>query len=131
MKLNFKMSELIKSKTAEKNGIYNMPNLEQLDNLLDLMVNVLQPVREHYNSPVIINSGFRNVKLNKLVKGANNSQHTKGQAVDFTVKNQSIENIIKFIKNNLDFDQLINEYDKWVHVSYISKGKNRKQILRF
>jgi len=129
MKLNFKMSELIYSKTALKNQIYNMPRLDELDNLLELIINVLQPIREQFKSEVVINSGYRNQKLNTLVKGAKNSQHLKGQAADFTVKNHSIEEVIDWIKENLVFDQLINEYDKWIHVSYNSRGINRKEVL--
>lgn len=129
MKLNFKMSELIYSKTALKNQIYNMPRLDELDNLLELIINVLQPIRDQFKSEVIINSGYRNQKLNTLVKGAKNSQHLKGQAADFTVKNHTIEEVIDWIKENLVFDQLINEYDKWIHVSYNSRGINRKEVL--
>ncbi len=129
MKLNFKMSELIYSKTALKNQIYNMPRLDELDNLLDLMTNVLQPIREHFNSEVNIHSGYRNEKLNQLVNGAKNSQHLKGQAADFTVKNHSIDEVIDWIRKNLVYDQLINEYDKWIHVSYNSKGVNRGEFL--
>lgn len=129
MKLNFKMSELIYSKTALKNQIYNMPRLDELDNLLELIINVLQPIREQFESEVVINSGYRNQKLNTLVKGAKNSQHLKGQAADFTVKNHSIEEVINWVKENLVFDQLINEYDKWIHVSYNSRGINRKEVL--
>ncbi len=129
MKLNFKMSELIYSKTALENKIYNMPRLDELDNLLELIINVLQPIREHFNSEVIINSGYRNQKLNAIVNGAKNSQHLKGQASDFTVKNHTIDEVINWIKDNLVFDQLINEYDKWIHVSYNSRGINRKEVL--
>lgn len=129
MKLNFKMSELIYSKLALKNQIYNMPKIDELDNLLDLIVNVLQPIREHFKSEVIINSGYRNQKLNQLVNGAKNSQHLKGQAADFTVKNYTINEVINWIKDNLVFDQLINEYDRWVHVSYNSRGINRKEVI--
>ncbi|MBQ2983403.1 MAG: DUF882 domain-containing protein [Candidatus Gastranaerophilales bacterium] len=123
------MSELIYSKTALKNQIYNMPRLDELDNLLELIINVLQPIRDQFKSEVIINSGYRNQKLNTLVKGAKNSQHLKGQAADFTVKNHTIEEVIDWIKENLVFDQLINEYDKWIHVSYNSRGINRKEVL--
>lgn len=129
MKLNFTISELIHSDTAIKNGIYNMPSAKELDNLLELITNVLQPIRDHYNSPVKVTSGYRNPKLNKIVGGASNSQHLLGQAADIIVPGQSIENVIRFVKNNLIFDQVINEYDRWVHVSYNPDGKNRGQVL--
>ncbi len=131
MNLNFKISELIKSDIAIKNNINNMPDINSLDYMLDLIVYCLQPIREKLNKPMIITSGYRCPRVNKLVGGVNNSQHTKGQAVDFMVKGMVPTKIIDFIRiNNFEFDQLINEYDKWVHISYV-KGKNRHQVLRY
>lgn len=129
MKLNFKMSEMIYSKLALKNGIYNMPRIDELDNILELIINVLQPIREHFGAEVIISSGYRNAKLNALVKGAKNSQHLRGEAADFIVKGHSIEEVIAWVKDNLVFDQLINEHGIWVHVSYNSRGVNRREVL--
>ena len=89
----------------------------------------MQPIRDVIAKPMIISSGYRSKALNKKVGGSVNSQHLSGQAVDFTVKNMKPDEIINIIKkNNIEFDQLINEYDRWVHVSFNS-GKNRKQIL--
>jgi hypothetical protein len=82
---------------------------------------------------MIISSGYRNPRLNShpLINGAPNSQHTTGQAVDFKIKGMSPKQIVEVIQNsNIEFDQLINEYDKWVHISFV-KGKNRKQILKY
>lgn len=130
-KLNFKISELIQSDTAIKYNINNMPGILELDNLLDLIVYCLQPVRNILNAPVIITSGYRCPEVNRLVKGAYNSQHTKGQAADFIVKNCTPEELIKIITHaKIEFDQLINEYNKWVHISF-NKGKNRNQILKY
>ncbi len=129
MKLNFTISELIKSDTAIKNNINNMPDIKSLDNLLDLIFYCLQPLRDKLGKPVIITSGYRNQKVNTLVKGKNNSQHLKGQAVDFKVKGMTTQQTIDFVKNaDIEFDQLINEYGKWVHISF-NKNNNRKQIL--
>lgn len=128
--LNFKISELIKSDTAIKNNINNMPDINSLDNLLDLIFYCLQPIRDKIKKPMIITSGFRSNLVNKLVKGVSNSQHLKGQAADFIINGMTPTQIIEKIKTcNIDFDQLINEYDKWVHVSY-NKNNNRKQILK-
>ena len=128
--LNFKLSELIKSKIAQKENINNMPDVEELDNLMDLMCYCLQPVRELINKPMIITSGYRNEKLNAIVKGAKNSQHLKGQAADFKIDNMKPDEIIAKIKNsNIIYDQLINEKNQWVHISY-NKNKNRKEILK-
>lgn len=131
MNLNFSISELIFSDTAIKNNINNMPDLDSLDNLLNLIFYCLQPIRDKLKKPIIISSGYRCAILNKLVGGVTKSQHTKGQAVDFNVSGMQIKQVIDFIKDNgFEYDQLINEYDKWVHISY-NKGKNRKQILKY
>ena len=128
-KINFKISELIHSEIAERCKISNMPDIKSLDNILNLIVCCLQPIRDVIAKPMIISSGYRSKALNKKVGGSVNSQHLSGQAVDFTVKNMKPDEIINIIKkNNIEFDQLINEYDKWVHVSF-NMGKNRKQIL--
>jgi len=128
--LNFKMSELIHSDTAVKHNINNMPDINSLDNLLNLIVYCLQPLRDKLGKPIIITSGYRSSQVNKLVGGVSTSQHTKGAAVDFHVDGMTIQQVIDFVKKSgIEFDQLINEYDKWVHISYV-KGKNRKQILK-
>lgn len=129
MTLNFTISELIHSDTALKNGINNTPDTKSLDNMLELIVNCLQPIREKLGKPMIITSGYRNSQVNKLVGGAATSQHTKGQAADFTVSGMTPAKVVEFIKNSgVEYDQLINEYNQWTHISY-NKGNNRNQIL--
>lgn len=131
IKLNFTMSELLHSDIAEKYNIYNIPDKEHLDNLLLLICNVLQPLRNFIGKPIIISSGYRHPRLNShpLINGAPNSQHTTGQAVDFTIKGMTPKQIIEMIKRSgIEFDQALNERDCWVHLSY-NKGKNRKQVL--
>lgn len=129
MILNFKMSELIRSDTAVRHNINNMPDINSLDCMLDLIHYVLQPLREKLGKPVIITSGYRNSQVNKLVGGAANSQHTKGQAADIIVKGYTPAQLVDFIKKSgIEYDQLLNEYNQWVHISYV-KGKNRKQFL--
>lgn len=126
--LNFKMSELIYSEVATKRGINNTPEIKALDCMLELIYNVLQPLRDKLGKPVIITSGYRNFEVNSLVNGARNSQHTKGQAVDIVVKGMSISQLIEFIKkSSIEYDQLINERN-WVHISFVN-GKNRRQNL--
>lgn len=128
MQLNFKMSELIYSDTALRHNINNMPDINSLDCMLDLIYNVLQPLREKLGRPVIVTSGYRNTQLNALVGGVANSQHTKGQAADIIVNGMGVAQLVEFIKkSSIEYDQLINERD-WVHISYV-KGKNRKQNL--
>lgn len=131
MKLNFKMSELIYSNEAKKNKLNNTPNIDSLDCMLELIASVLQPIRNAIKKPMIITSGYRSPRLNKIVGGKANSQHLKGQAVDFVINGLEPEYIVKFIQGmGIEFDQLINEYDSWVHISYV-KGKNRKQVLKY
>lgn len=128
--LFFKMSELIHSDKANILRINNMPDINSLDNMLNIICYVLNPIRERLQKPIIITSGYRCKELNKAVNGATNSQHLKGQAVDFVVNGMKIEDIIKFINNmNIEYDELINEYDKWVHISYV-KGHNRQRCFK-
>lgn len=128
----FTINELTKSSTAQRLHINNNPTQEVKDNLNKLIDNVLDPLRELYGKPIIVNSGYRCTKLNKAIGGAKNSQHLVGQASDIrTVQNtkESNKELFDLIKNSkLPFDQLINEYDyNWVHVSYSSR--NRRQVL--
>lgn len=127
--LNFKMSELIHSDTAVRHNINNMPDINSLDCMLDLIFYCLQPLRDKLDKPMIVSSGYRNSQVNKLVGGVPTSQHTKGQAADFTVPGMTIAQVIDFIKkSNIEYDQLIDERT-WVHISFV-KGKNRKQYLK-
>lgn len=128
----FTINELTKSSTAQRLHINNNPTQEVKDNLNKLIDNVLDPLRELYGKPIIVNSGYRCIKLNKAIGGAKNSQHLVGQASDIrTVQNtkESNKELFDLIKNSkLPFDQLINEYDyNWVHVSY--SPRNRRQVL--
>ena len=131
IKLHFTMSELLKSDIAERHNIYNVPTKEDLDNLLLLICNVLEPLRTYIGKPIIITSGYRNPRLNShpLIGGAPNSQHCKGQACDFVIQGMTPKQIVeKVIASGVPFDQVINERNCWVHISY-NKGKNRKQVL--
>lgn len=128
----FTIKELTKSDTAKRNRINNVPTKQEEQNLIALVNNILDPLREAYGKPIIVTSGFRCEGLNKLVKGSKTSQHRLGQAADIrTVEDTREENkkLFELIKElNLPFDQLINEYDfDWVHVSY--SPQHRRQIL--
>ena len=130
MNLNFKISELIHSDLAIQNNINNMPDINALDNMLELIFHCLQPIRNLIKKPIIITSGFRNQQINFLAGGALSSQHKEGKAADFIIKGMTPKQIIEIIKNSdIEYDQMINEYDKWVHISF-NKGNNRKQIFR-
>lgn len=131
IQLNFTMSELLHSDIAEKYNISNIPDKKSLDNMLILICECLQPIRNYIAKPMIIYSGYRSPRLNghPLINGKSNSQHCTGQAVDFTIKGMTPKQIIEKIKaSGVEFDQIINEHNIWVHISY-NKGKNRKQVL--
>ena len=130
---NISLEELTTSQTATMLKINNTPTPEIIENLKVVAAQV-QKVRDHFGKPLIISSGYRSEKLNSAIGGARNSQHTKGEAIDIQSTNgYTNADIFNYIKNNLDFDQLIWEYGtrkepKWVHISYKKSG-NRKQIL--
>ena len=125
---NFTLTELTKTST----GITNHPNKEQVAALIKLCGKVLQPSREMYGKPIHITSGYRSPAVNKAVGGAKKSQHMRGEAADITVfTKEENKKLFEIIRDNLSFDQLINERDfSWIHVSFKSKEDNRKQVLK-
>lgn len=135
---NFTLSELTYSNTAKSKGISNMPTETEYNCMKTLCEQVLQPLRDHFNKPIQINSCYRGKQLNEAVGGAKTSQHCKGQAADIEIIGMSNYDLACYIRDNMDFDQLILEFadnlplDKnsgWVHVSYVSPSQNRKQCL--
>lgn len=127
----FTIDEMIKSSTATAKRIDNTPNQTVIDSLTKLIEAVLDPLREWYGKPIRVNSGYRCEALNKAVGSkAKNSQHLYGEAADITVGSKTEnEKLFNYIKDNLPFDQLINESNfSWVHVSY-REGRLRKQVL--
>ena len=132
------LAECTNSATATRLGIVNNnPSKSVIENMKVLAENVFEPIREHFDKPIYVISVYRGFNLNQAVKGSITSQHCEGKAMDIDMQdNQSLSNkeIFDFIKNNLEFDQLIWEFGNsknpnWVHVSY-NAGKNRKQILK-
>ena len=128
----FSLGELTFSPTATRRGIENRPDYVQRAALEALVHNILDPLREAYGRPIVVNSGFRCKKLNSIVGGAAASQHCKGEAADIrTLENTREGNYRLFQliqKLNLPFDQLIDEHNyAWVHVSFSSR--HRRQIL--
>lgn len=130
---NISLEECIKSEKAKKLKIDNTPTKEVIENLKLLAINCLQPIRTHFNRKLLISSGYRCIALNKVISKAKNSQHITGQAVDFIIEGIRIIDVIAYIRNNLVFDQLIEEHagnKHWVHISFNVKG-NRKEVLRY
>ena len=133
---NFSLLELTKSQTAARKDIDNTPSPEHQENLKLLCTHILQPVRDHFERVVSVSSGYRSEELCLAIGSKITSQHAKGQAADFEIYGLSNQELANYIKENLDYDQLILEYWKkedpssgWVHCSY--KGNtNRKQYLK-
>ena len=134
---NFTLAEMIKSQTAERKGINNNPNEDNIENLQRLCNEILQPIRDHYGKVVSVSSGFRSPELCVAIGSSVTSQHASGQAADFEIYGVSNKELADYIADNLDFDQLILEFWKegepnsgWVHCSY-KEGSNRKQVLTY
>lgn len=127
---HFTLAELTVSQTATRRGIDNHPTPVILQRLQLVAVHILEPVRAHYGRPVIVSSGYRSPTLNRAIGGSLTSQHCKGEAVDFRVSGVSNREVCKFIRETLDFDQLIYEFGEagWVHCSY-REGPRRKEVL--
>ena len=133
------LAEVVKSDSAKRRGISNMPTLEHIENFKKLAEKVFEPIRKHFGVPIHISSGYRSKELNAVIGGSLTSQHCTGEAIDIDMDGSAhgVTNkmVFDFIKNNLSFDQLIFEFGTkdapdWVHVSYESVGKQRKQVLR-
>ena len=129
--------EGVHSITAIRKGIDNEPNEEQLANMKLVANNVFEPLRVFINGPIKVNSFFRSPDLNKAIGGSTKSQHCKGQAIDIddTYGKATNAEMYWWIKENLDFDQMIWEFGNnnnpdWVHVSYVSPDKNRNRCLK-
>ena len=134
---NFSLKEMTASQTAERKGINNNPNDDQITALQKLCENILQPVRDHYATPVTVSSGFRSEELCVAIGSSVNSQHAKGQAADFEIFGTPNAELAKYITERIDFDQLILEFHNpeepnsgWIHCSYKNPEDNRKQVLR-
>ena len=124
---NFTLEELCHSNTAVAKGIENIPNASQVENLKSLAIYLLQPVRNLYGKPMIINSGFRSPEVNKAVGGSPTSDHMNGKSADVRTPNpRELFNLVR--NSSLSFDQLI-LYPTFVHMSFRSKDANRNQVL--
>lgn len=127
---NITFDEATISPTALRLGIKNEPNEAQLTAMVMVAEMCFEPLRKWYGKPIKINSFFRCSELNEAVKGSKTSQHVSGHAIDMSAgSKKENEKLFNWAKDNLEFDQLINEYDfSWVHISYVPNN-NRKQVL--
>ena len=128
--------EATRSVTALRLGIENVPNDYELQNMELVAEKVFEPLRKAVNGPIKINSFFRCEELNKAIGGSSKSQHCQGRAIDIDDVYGYVSNsyMYYYIKDNLDFDQIIWEFGTdtepdWVHVSYVDSDSNRKRCL--
>ena len=127
--------EGVRSRTADRRGLDNTPNAEQMKCMHEIAQRLFEPLREWVGGPIKINSFFRGEPVNTAIGGSKYSQHMKGQAMDIddTFGHKTNAEMYHYIKDNLDFDQLIWEFgdDKnpnWIHVSYVTHRENRKKL---
>lgn len=127
---HFTIEEMTESSTATAKGIDNTPSKDIEAKLQKLIEAVLDLLREWYGKPIRVNSGYRCEALNEAIGGSKTSQHCLGEAADITAgSKEENKKLFEYIKDNLPFDQLINESDfSWIHVSY-REGRLRKQVL--
>lgn len=129
--------EAIRSNTATRRGIDNTPGDYEVTNMVGVAENIFEPLRQWVGGPIKINSMFRCEELNTAIGGSSRSQHCQGRAIDIddTFGHKTNAEMFNYIKENLNFDQLIWEFGTddnpdWVHVSYVSKEENRNRILK-
>ena len=132
---NFSLAEMTKSETALRHGLENNPGPDELNNLLQLCANVLQPIRDHYQKGVKVNSGYRSPEVNAKVGGSRTSDHCRGMAADIEIPGVPNADLAAYIRDNLAYTQLILEFytpgvpdSGWVHVSYDDQ-ELKKQVL--
>ena len=130
------LKEAVRSNTAKRLGINNMPDNETLITMQITAKHVFEHVRNHFNEPIYISSFYRSPDLNKAIGGSKKSQHCLGEAIDIddVYSKASNADFFYYIKDRLEFDQLIWEFGDsespdWVHVSY-SLGNNRMRVLK-
>ena len=133
------LAEVTRSDSAKRKGISNQPTPEHIENFKKLAEKVFEPIRNHFGVPIHISSGYRSKALNEAIGGSLTSQHCSGEAIDIDMDGStngvSNADVFTYIKDHLQFAQLIWEFGSssnpdWVHVSYESTGRQRKQILK-
>ena len=127
---NFTLAEMTFSQTAQRLGINNTPNQSHINKMKSLCTHILQPLRDNLGVPIKVTSGYRSPALNKAIGGSQTSQHSNGEAVDIVVNGMTPRQVcLKIIELKLPFDQLILEYDSWVHVSYSPRHRRQKLTI--
>lgn len=122
------------SPTAVRLGIDNTPDKYQLARMRTVAEKCFEPIRAHYGKPINVTSFFRSLELNKAIGGSSKtSQHMQGEAIDFVCEDMA--ELFRWIRENIEFDQLIWEYGDdrepdWIHISYTEQRPNRQEVLR-
>ncbi|HDS1683211.1 TPA: peptidase M15 [Pseudomonas putida] len=125
---HFTLAEMTASQTAAREGLDNTPSLAVMSNLR-LLCLALEQVRALFDSPIIVSSGYRSSAVNTRIGGASNSQHVRGLAADFTVVDIDSREVVRRVSESaVAFDQLILEFDSWVHLS-VSVAAPRREVL--
>ena len=134
---NITYNEAVHSNTAKRKGIENIPNENQIAAMMTIAEMIFQPLRSYVGGPIKITSFFRSPELNQAIGGSKSSQHCKGQAMDLddVYGHKTNAEMFDYIRENLDFDQLIWEFGddnnpNWIHVSYVDKQENRNRCLK-
>ena len=129
--------EGVYSRTAQRLDINNTPTKQHKENMVKIAEEVFEPLRMYVGGPIKINSFYRSPELNKAIGGSIKSQHCQGQAIDLddTFGRATNAEMFEFVKEHLDFDQMIWEFGNnnnpdWVHVSYVSPQQNRNRCLK-
>lgn len=127
---NFTLAEMIRSSTASRRGIDNTPPPAIIERLRLVCEHVLEPVRAHYKRPVIVTSGYRSPALNSAIGGSGTSQHSQGEAADFTVHGVSNIEVCRWMEKTLHYDQLIYEFgeDGWIHASWSARRQRNMEL---
>ena len=134
---NFTLNEMIKSTVALRKNIDNTPSQIHVENLRKVVTHILQPIRERFDKPVVVSSGYRSIALCEAIGSSKFSQHALGQAVDFEILGVDNYELANWVVANLEYDQLILEYynlgqpnSGWIHCSYVHKNQ-RNQALHY
>ena len=134
---NITYNEAVHSNTAKRKGIENTPNENQIAAMMTIAEMIFQPLRSYVGGPIKITSFFQSPELNQAIGGSKSSQHCKGQAIDLddVYGHKTNAEMFDYIRENLDFDQLIWEFGddnnpNWIHVSYVDKQENRNRCLK-
>ena len=125
---HFDLSEFTMSEEAVRKGIDNTPSDETRGKLVMLYLKVLEPIRELVEVSLIITSGYRSPEVNKMIGGSESSQHCKGEAADFHCTRLTVQDLFDLVRaSNIPYDQLIQEFNRWVHISY--RPNPRRQAM--